>query len=302
MVILKLYKIIKFIISHPLNKKNPIKAIIKFINWQIYSKFFNKRKEFKWIESSKLVAYKSESACTGNLYTGMCEFNEMGFLIHFLKINDVFVDIGANSGAYTVLASKVIGARSICIEPINQAIIRVKEHLKINQIQNLVELHNIGLGNNEEQVTFTTDKDSTNHVLPYSSPSNLNTILQNVKTLDSILNFREEYILKIDTEGYEFNILKGASKILKNGNILAIIIEVNGSGNRYGFTNKHIHDELNSYGYIPIEYDPKSKKIDNCKNLNENINYIYVKDIKLAINRINNSKSYKIRSNNDYCI
>ena len=48
---------------------------------------------------------------------GLCEFDEMGFVLHFLRSEDLFVDVGANVGAYTVLASGVIGARTIAFEP-----------------------------------------------------------------------------------------------------------------------------------------------------------------------------------------
>ena len=47
-----------------------------------------------------------------NYYLGLAEYEEMAFLIHALKKDDVFVDCGANLGLYTILASKVIGANS----------------------------------------------------------------------------------------------------------------------------------------------------------------------------------------------
>jgi hypothetical protein len=55
---------------------------------------------------------------TGNLYAGLHEFSEMGFLLHLLRQNDLFVDVGANLGSYTVLASAVCQARNIAFEPV----------------------------------------------------------------------------------------------------------------------------------------------------------------------------------------
>ena len=115
MFFFKLFKVIRFIIKHPLNKNRKLKSLILFINWQILSIFFVKKKIFKWVDNSLLIAYRGETAITGNLYTGLLEFNDMGFLLNFLNKNDVFVDVGANSGAYTVLASKVVGSKLIIL-------------------------------------------------------------------------------------------------------------------------------------------------------------------------------------------
>jgi hypothetical protein len=60
-------------------------------------------------------------ACaTGNIYTGLHEFEDMSFLLHFLRPADLFIDIGANVGAYTIFASGIVAATSISIEPISQ--------------------------------------------------------------------------------------------------------------------------------------------------------------------------------------
>jgi len=301
MIISETLSIIKFITSHPLNRNNKVKAVFRFLFWQIYSRFFKKKKVFKWIDNSILVAYKSESAVTANFYTGMSEFYEMGFLMHCLRSDNIFVDIGANSGIYTVLASKVIGSKSICIEPIHSAVERIKEHVMINQVQNLVTIHNIGLGHKEHEVMFTSNHDCTNHVIPDTNENDQYAISQKIKTLNSLLNLEDEYVLKIDTEGYEFNILKGANKILSHGKILAIIIEVNGSGAKYGITDNDIHTELKKYGYSPIKYDPLAKRISNIENLNDN-NFIYIKDSLRISERVSTTSKFKIHTNRGYLI
>ena len=165
MFFFKLLTVIKFIIEHPLNKHNKLKSLIRFINWQFLSRVLLKKKFFKWIDDSILVAYPGETSITGNLYTGLLELNDMGFLLHFLDKKDVFVDVGANSGAYTVLASKVVGSKSISIEPIKKSSKRIEEHLKVNNIEHLVDLHNCGIGKEEGELFFTNNNDSTNHVV-----------------------------------------------------------------------------------------------------------------------------------------
>jgi FkbM family methyltransferase len=42
----------------------------------------------------------------------------MAFVLHLLRPDHKFVDVGANVGSYTVLAAGAVGAEVICIEPV----------------------------------------------------------------------------------------------------------------------------------------------------------------------------------------
>jgi len=48
------------------------------------------------VNGSKFLVKTGETGLTGNIYTGLHEFPDMGFLLHFLRAEDLFVDIGAN--------------------------------------------------------------------------------------------------------------------------------------------------------------------------------------------------------------
>ena len=72
------------------------------------------------------------TGATGNIYAGLHEFNDMAFCLHLLRSGDLFVDVGANIGSYTVLASKVAGANSITLEPVPQTFERLKRNVNIN--------------------------------------------------------------------------------------------------------------------------------------------------------------------------
>ena len=107
--------------------------------------------------------------------------------------------------------------------------------------------------------------------------------------------------LSLDTEGYEYNILKGANKILNQGKIIAIIIEINGSGAKYGFNDNDIHIELKKYGYYPIKYDPLTKKISKIIDQNDN-NYIFIKDSIKVTERVSKSSKFKMHTNRGFLI
>jgi hypothetical protein len=49
--------------------------------------------------TSSTLRRKSAFCVTGNIYCGLHEFADMGFVLHFLRPGDLFVDVGANIAA-----------------------------------------------------------------------------------------------------------------------------------------------------------------------------------------------------------
>jgi hypothetical protein len=108
---------LKFIVSHPLNRGRPLSALGRFAAWQIASRLRSEI-EFELIEGAKLIVSRGMTGATGNIYCGLHEFVEMGFLLHLLRPDDLFLDVGANIGTYTILGAGVCKARTIAFEPI----------------------------------------------------------------------------------------------------------------------------------------------------------------------------------------
>src|SRR5688572_4557557 len=159
-----LITLLKFITTHPLNRKNPINAIGRFAKWQINSRLNPHPVVYNYTDKTKLIIQRKMTGATGNLYCGLHEFNDMGFVLHFLRKDDLFIDIGANIGSYTVLAGGHIGANVISIEPVPQTFEHLKRNIAINEMDNHVRAYNIALGSEKGQLSFTTGFDTMNHV------------------------------------------------------------------------------------------------------------------------------------------
>ena len=65
-----------------------------------------------------------DSGMIGNYYFFLRDYEESLFLIDYLSPSDTFVDIGSNLGHYTLLSSGLVGARTICIEPVNETLLK----------------------------------------------------------------------------------------------------------------------------------------------------------------------------------
>ena len=102
------------------------------------------------------------TGATGNIYVGLHEFADMAFLLHFLRPSDIFLDVGANVGSYTVLASAVVGAKSVSIEPDPDTVCALKRNIDANEISEKVTVRAVAVGAEEGELSFTIGLDTMN--------------------------------------------------------------------------------------------------------------------------------------------
>ena len=129
---MSIFSLASFIIKHPLNKGDTIGSLVRFVKWQIGSRLTNSAIVYDWVNRSKFLVRTGETGLTGNIYTGLHEFSDMGFLLHVLRDGDLFIDVGANVGSYTILACAAIGARGYAIEPVPATYRRLVDNIRLN--------------------------------------------------------------------------------------------------------------------------------------------------------------------------
>jgi FkbM family methyltransferase len=223
-----------------------------------------------------LLGRPGEAGVTGNVYCGLHEFESMAFLLHAIRTSDLFLDVGANSGSYTVLASASRAARSICVEPVPSTYGRLLMNIHLNGLGSRVQAMNIGLADKVGFLDFTTSEDSANHVIGGGASGNAVNV--EVKTLDEVCGGECPAIIKIDAEGYELPVLRGARATLSNTGLHSVIIELNGSGTRYGFDEKEILRLLENSGFKPCAYDPWTRNLSSLSTPHREGNTLFVRD------------------------
>lgn len=290
--------IIRGLASHPLNQRSKFKAIIGFIRWQVGSRLVPGPVLIDFVNDSKLLVGKGMTGATGNLYNGLHEFEEMGFLLHLLRQEDLFVDVGANIGSYTILASSALGARSISFEPIPSAFDWLKRNVAVNGATQYVELKNMGVGSKSGRLLFTANQDTTNHVILSSSIEALgDNISVDVDTLDHLLGDTHPALLKIDVEGFETEVLDGAHRILSSNSTHAVIMEINGSGVQYGHSDEQLLKKMIEYGFKTFSYDPFKRKLISLKNnkASGSGNTLFIKNVDFVVDRLATAAPFIVR-------
>lgn len=295
----------RFVTKHPLCNKRIVYFIIKFIFFQLRKVFIKKDLIVNWVNETKFSLSKVNTGLTANYYCGFIEYEDMLFLLHYLRKDDLFVDVGANIGAYTLLASGVIGAKSHSYEPIESTVGLLNNQIKLNNLEDLVSVNNQGIGSEEGMIIFTNNTDRLNHaILIDEEVNNLERDVSIVKvtTLDRLYTLQSPTVIKIDVEGFESFVIEGGKSFFSSPYLRAIIVELNGLGKKYGKFDDDIDLTLRNYGFRSIQYNPLSRKIIETASFNLNNNTVYVRDIEETIERCSTAEKVLVRTANNILI
>ena len=173
------------------------------------------------------------------------------------KLNEgnIFLDIGANIGYYSVVASKFVGnsGRVYSFEPSTREFRRLLKNIELNQCSNIIPL-NIALSNTTDETIFLIASGHTglnSLIISDKSVPKTEQITQTL-TLDTLLNLKNRRIglAKIDVEGAEFKVLEGMEEILKAKTIKRFVVEITPKFfNSFDYTKDDVYNLLYRYGY-----------------------------------------------------
>lgn len=281
-----IYRTIRFIWFHPLTRDQRVNALLRWFNWQLSSRLTPYPILFTWLQDSKVILDRGMTGMSGNLYCGLHEFYDMALTLHFLRPNDVFLDVGANVGSYTVLAGTT-GAECISIEPVPTTFNKLLLNIKINSFSENVDVKQVAVGATEGYVYFSTDMDTTNQVVEDDYPGNSMRIKQ--VTLDKITASRQSDITmcKVDVEGYERNVLNGAESLLSNSSLRIVLLEAD---------DVAIDEVMKKNGFYRVVYDPYSRRFlqptDNGSSHQNN--HMWVRELEFVQGRCESADNINI--------
>ena len=257
---------------------------------------------WNWVNGLKYYLMIGDSCMISNCYFVLDDYEELLFILNYLKESDTFIDVGANHGNYTLIASGIVGSKTISIEPVETTFKRLKMNIELNKLNNVV-LKQVGISNNNGNLRISNDRGELNRILKDNDHSNNEAI--SVTTLDDLL-IEEKNIsmIKIDVEGYEKQVLEGAFNILKCKNLNVLQIELNNSNQYYGYRENEIIRFLKKFGFKPYRYNPLTKGVLELPERNHNsINTLFIKNLKKVRERLSektisiNKKTIKFKSN-----
>lgn len=162
-----------------------------------------------------------------------------------LKAGDLVLDVGANIGNHAIYFAGVCDARVIAFEPNPAALTLLKENIAANGLRRRIQVKDYALGSEAGQADFDRSV----------AASNLGAVRltmakdgeAKVRRLDDVDLPAAPRLIKIDAEGMDFDVLRGAETLLKEHQPI-VAVE---AGNRKNYNE--IADFLGELGYIRRE-------------------------------------------------
>lgn len=172
-------------------------------------------------DHSKMWAVLHHTASAKAAYASPPDWAEMQAWRRLLEAGDLFVDVGANAGTYSLWAADV-GVEVVAIEPGEDARRLLMENVALNPGA-VIHVLSCALGAKAGYMGFTVGLDATNHLLPNANDGHR----VEVKTVDEVLGSRRAAGMKIDVEGAERLVLEGAEAALSDRRIQVLQLEWN---------------------------------------------------------------------------
>ena len=198
---------------------------------------------------------------------------------------EVVLEIGANIGYYTILQSKIVGTkgRIYAVEPEKDNFEYLKKNVSLNKLKN-VSLFKQAIGNkNGKLELYTYEQGNLNSPIKWSEDYIGKEVVKE-NTVDSFLKGKRAPIwIRMDVEGYEYNIFKGAKKTLNNPDLRKMFIEFH-----FGLVEKKKMIEL----------------LNIIKNSGFEIDYAIVEDksISECLGQFGNLKKFFYRQRKKYAV
>ena len=165
------------------------------------------------------------------------------FLMGTLAKGDVFLDVGAHVGFFSIFAAKLVGpaGRVIAFEPEEDNLQSLKKHIEINGVANIEVIDKV-VCDTDGPRTFYINRDNDGghclwdvgvHDFNVKSAADPKPLTLQAVTIDTVLGERHiegVKVLKIDTEGGEHQVCKGARQALERHAIPFVVCELNDFG------------------------------------------------------------------------
>lgn len=246
-----------FVWNHPDNRSARPQAMARLIGWQLWERAARRPWTTKRLPGGmKLRCYPHSSAASAVIYCRYPEWEDNRFLLDYLRKGDVFLDVGANVGVFSLLAAAVPGAEIYAFEPSSDSIPRIEENFALNHLGGRAHVVAAAVGAEPGVIRVTTGLDSVNIVIPEGEdvPADSGPVEEvRLTTLDTEFDAdvrSRVALIKMDIEGYEHLALRGGSALLREAKP-ALILEAHGTAAR-----DQLRDVLEPLDYALCSYDP----------------------------------------------
>jgi FkbM family methyltransferase len=234
---------------------------------------------------------------------GFYEKIETVVLKHFAKLGGSVIDIGANVGYYALVLGSLISGKDklIAIEANPRVYSNLQKNISLNSMDDKVVLENLLLSDKEELVKFYEPISSGSSA---ASLRNLHpeedSVIQNIASarlddLKSLNNLDCINLIKIDVEGAELEVIKGALEIIKLHTPVIFVELLRKWSKAFGYHPNDVLNLLKDLGYQAYEVNIDLTPIEQIDELTISTNFLLLQDNEKNRNSIKHLRNELIK-------
>lgn len=216
--------VLSLVVTDPSNEGQRLQRLLMSVGWQVYKRLTTTPLVLKLDNGLQFIADPRSGNSTGAIYTRIYEAPYVQFARAHVVHGGVFCNVGAHVGLYSLLLAPVF-ARVHCFEPAQDSFGLLVRNVAINNLSH-VEVHQQAVSDSHGYATLLVDG-------PFSGTARLSAehngesrvVTVETTTIDDVLDPLETLtFLKIDTEGHELEVLRGARRTLERCSKTALVL------------------------------------------------------------------------------
>lgn len=231
------------------------------------------------------------------IYCGYFEEGERQFIWRYLRRGDVFVDVGANIGMFTLIASRKVSeeGKVYAFEPSPRTYLRLTQNVALNDLRNVTCLQ-MGLSHHSGHLDMNVSLDGYDAWDSFAVPTAGNSFKQELVSTLRWDDFVDEHnlagrvaFMKIDVEGWESRVLGGGQAFF--GRLDAPVLQIEfteEAAQASGTSCPGLYRQLETFGYRMFTYEMKTNRLipEPLRNHYPYLNLFAVKRQEEALSRL----------------
>ena len=211
------------------------------------------------------IQYTPQGNISRDLYLGQFEHDVIGFLSHYLKPGMIVFDVGANIGVYSLLSAKYVGEHGAvhAFEPTPETFAHLCTNVELNGFMHIC-LNQLAVAEKSGMsMLYLYEQNGMNSLAAQDwTGKPLGQVMVKTISLDEYVSAKDlprVDLLKIDVEGAELSVLKGAYGLLSEANPPVVVCEfADKTTANFGYKAISIRDFLETIGYRFYRWNSKT--------------------------------------------
>jgi FkbM family methyltransferase len=192
--------------------------------------------------------FRKDAYYEENLLVYVTKFFKAGVVGDRLKGGTV-LDIGANIGNHSLYyAIECCAGKVIAFEPVDETFVNLKKNVELNGLNDTIEIYNLGVGERRSKARLKN---------PIWRPNIGAATLEEVQngnidivSIDDIMNFKRVDLIKIDVEGMECEVIRGALETINRNHPFIVLESLHDNDSWRNDNIFEIIKMLSQYGYF----------------------------------------------------